>query len=279
MIDLSVIVPLFGFQPQREEALKNLLRACEAQDLKQRGGPDNELTEDKAFEVIVVEQSCDWKYHDFESKPWLKHIKLPSLPGNQFNKSWCMNVGAKTANTDSLVYLDVDMIFDKGYFWKIRNYRNDQKFFLCWSFIISMPGKDMPVAKLITRDIMTAGGAFFIDRKFFWLAGGMNENYYGYGGEDNDLWVRVNLLLGEKGRFNISSMPYALGHWYHDWAAPSPERFYHLNRTVQFPDAVMKKLRDIVKQVGNPVGPTPLDVSDLKLVDAGIEEKGGKGII
>lgn len=273
---LSVIVPLYGFQPQRDVALQNLLTAIDAQDLRVCDA-NNDPTEVKDFEVIVVEQRSD-DVHTLPTRPHLKHITLPAQKEG-FNKSWCMNVGAKAAGCDHLVFLDVDMVFGTAFFSKINYFINNLKFFTCWSYIVSMPGKDMPVAKIITRDIMTAGGAFFINRKFYWNAGGMNENYYGYGGEDNDLWVRVNPLLGEKGRFNVVSMPYALGHTYHDWAAPSPDRFFHLNRTVQFVDEVTKRLRGITDKVGNPAHPTRIDVSDLKLPEAGIEEKGGKGLV
>lgn len=275
MIELSIIIPLYGFQPQREAALNNLLIAIDAQDMRvvdKNGNP----TEEKRFEVIFVEQTSSGT-HRFPVKPYLKHVILPEQEKG-FNKSWAMNVGAKQASTDYLVFLDVDMIFDKSYFDKINRFKTPGiSYFTCWQYIVSMPGKDLPVAKLITKDILTAGGAFYIDRKFFWSTGGMNENYFGYGGEDNDLWVRANRILGDKTKHNIPSMPYALGHWYHDWAVPSPDRFYPLNRTNQHTNEVIQRLKAV--SLGNPQGPTLIDISDLVLIEAGLESgKQGKGL-
>lgn len=276
-IQLSVIVPLYGFQKQRDAAFQSLLTAIDAQDARVVDGGGNP-TEAKRFEVIVVEQKSPNSpaSHNIPSKPYLKHLVLPDQ-AKGFNKSWCMNAAAKQAQCDTLMFLDVDMVFDKTYFDKIIRFKNPNvKYFTCWQYIVSMPGKDMPVAKIITKDILTAGGAFCIEKKFFWDAGGMNENYFGYGGEDNDLWVRVNRLLGDKSKHNIPSLPYALGHHYHDWAEPSPDRFYPLNRTNQHTATVMAKLK--AAQLGNPNGPTLIELSDIVLAEAGLEEKHGKGL-
>ena len=70
----------------------------------------------------------------------------------------------------------------------------------------------------------------------------MNENYYGYGGEDNDLWFRANRRLGESAKHNVTAMPYVLAHSYHDWSQPSEERFAILNRTLQNPGDVESRL-------------------------------------
>jgi predicted glycosyltransferase involved in capsule biosynthesis len=277
-IQLSVIVPLYGFQKQREAALQSLLVAIDAQDARvvdAAGHP----TEEKRFEVIIVEQKSPGKsgpvWHNFDEKPYLKHIVLP-MQEKGFNKSWCMNVAAKKASCEILMFLDVDMVFDKTYFDKIMRHKSCKRYFTCWQYIVSMPGKDMPVAKIITKDILTAGGAFCVERGFFWDAGGMNENYFGYGGEDNDLWVRVNRLLGDRTKHNVDFLPYALGHHYHDWAEPSPDRFYPLNRTNQHTATVMAKLK--AAPLGNPDGPTLIDLSDIVLAEAGLEEKHGKGL-
>lgn len=271
-IELSVVIPLYGFQPQREKALKNILASIEEQDMKLV--VNDVLTSEKRFETIVVEQASP-ESHQLPNRSYLKHIVLPAQEKG-FNKSWCMNVAAKAAVTDHLVFLDADMIFDKTYFDKINRFKGNHNYFTCWQYIVSMPGKDQPVAKIITRDILTSGGAFFINKRFFWDAGGMNENYFGYGGEDNDLWVRVNRLFGVRTKDNTLAMPYALGHWYHDWAAPSPDRFYPLNRTNQHTAEITKRLK--AAPLGNPAAPTLIQLDDLVLSEAGMEQKGGKGL-
>ncbi len=276
-MQLSVIVPLHGFNPQREQAVQMLLNNLAAQDLRTLDTSGNP-TEDKDFEVIVVEQECDQGFHSLPDHKWLKHIRLPKQ--RAFNKSWCMNVAANAAQTKTLVFLDVDMLFGKNFLSKILYFKRSDAglfYFTCWSYICFLPGKDEPVLRVVDPSIFTAGGAFCTDKTFFWTAGGMNENYFGYGGEDNDLWVRVNARLGKKTQVNIPHMPYALVHWYHDWSQPSEERFYHLNRTVEQPEAVIAKLRQA--GLGNPSGPIAVDVSDIKLKNSGLDTKEGKGLV
>jgi hypothetical protein len=189
-----------------------------------------------------------------------------------------MNVGARAAKFGRLVFLDVDMMFGNNYFSTILQYvqSNEPKFLLCWTYLTFMPGKDEPIPRQVDRNILTAGGAFYMPRDFFWEVGGMNENYFGYGGEDNDLWVRANRHLGVAQHDNISILPYALVHGYHDWAEPAPGRFGPLNRTLHYPEIIEERLR--AKTLGSEVGPQPIDISDLVLNEPGLEE-GGRGLL
>ncbi len=257
-VALSVIIPLYGFQYQREDALQNLFNQLDDQDL---------IIDDsgnKNFEVIFVEQTCEQGVHsNIPHKPYIKHITLPAQT-NGFNKSWCMNVAANQASTDDLVFLDVDMIFDSTYFSRINAHKSSLRYFTCWSYIIQQPGKDNPAARVVfTERTHTAGGCFFTKRSFYWEVGGMNENYFGYGGEDNDMWIRVNRRLGPYNRPNITYMDFTLEHWYHDWAAPSPDRLDILGRTNRHSNEVTKRLK--ATQLGKPEGPTTIDVSDLSI--------------
>jgi predicted glycosyltransferase involved in capsule biosynthesis len=269
---ISIIVPLHGFNETREGALGELWKNILAQDIDD-------------YEVLIVEQCSGERAHFFEEgndygdpNPNVRHILLADQEKG-FNKSWCMNVGAREAKNDRLIFLDVDMMFGKSFFWKIREFALtwDLKFFLCWAYIAFLPGKDEPVIRIVDQSILTAGGAFYIDREYFWNIGGMDENYFGYGGEDNDLWIRVNRTLGDIGVNNVSVMPYALVHRYHDWSEPSPERFYFLNRTLQYPDIAVERLK--AASLGNVSGPCVVDFSDLELKEPGIENKEGRGLL
>lgn len=266
MDNLSVIVPLHGFAHDREQALDILVETVKAQDLAD-------------FEIIVVEQMDGDSRHSFLNltPPYINHITLPAQ-SRGFNKSWCMNVAAKKAKFGRLVFLDVDMMFGKNYFSTILQYAqsNEPKFLLCWTYITFMPGKDEPIPRQVDRNILTAGGAFYIPHDFFWSIGGMNENYFGYGGEDNDLWLRANRKMGESAHDNISILPYALVHKYHDWAEPSPSRFHPLNRTLHFPEIIEGRLLEV--KLGNPSGPTEIEIGDLNLTEPGLEE-GGRGLL
>lgn len=273
MPQLSVIVPLYGFDPNREQALQMCLKSLEAQDL--HGVVDGVRTENKDFEAIIVEQECDKGFHDIPAARHLTHIKLPAQ--RAFNKSWCMNVAARATNSDSLFFVDVDMMFGKSYLSKVAYFKGNKKFFIGWQFITFLPGKDEPIIRTVDPSILTAGGAFFVDKTFFWEMGGMNEGFFGYGGEDNDFWVRANLALGARGQMNVPAMPYALVHWYHDWAVPSPERFFWLDRTAQQPAKMIQKLRRY--NLGQREGPVSIDVSDIPVEGPTMESKDGKGLL
>lgn len=65
-------------------------------------------------------------------------------------------------------------------------------------------------------------------------------------------------------------------HTYHDDSEPSPERFYHLDRTIKHPEEVISRLKST--KLGNLNHPTKVNVSDLK-VDISINDTKSKGII
>ena len=278
---LSAIIPIFGFDPNRETALKMMIQSCIEQDLFEYDA-NSQPTGNKNYEVIIVEQNetREPRRRNYLEAlpPYIKHIRL-DYQEKGFNKAWCMNVGAREAKCNTLVYLDADTLFDKNFFERIAKFSESKRldFFLCWQYIMGMPGKDAPLPRLIETTLLTAGGAFCVQKEFFWSIGGMCENYFGYGGEDNDFWCRANHKLGKTSENNIQNMPYALLHWYHDWAKPSDERYYFLNRTVEHTEEVMSRLR--TKKLGNIRQPTLIDFSGLDLANAGIEKSYSKGIV
>lgn len=264
---LTAIVPIYGFDSNRVEALKHLVNSILEQDLVEYD-ENSQPTKNKNYEVIFIEQNCHpnnnpIKRHYLHNLP--ENCKWIVLPYQEkgFNKAWCMNVAARKASCNELLFLDADTLFDKNYFERIANFheQNNYKFFLGWKFIIGMPGKDAPTARIIETTILTAGGSFFIDRHFYWDIGGMCENYYGYGGEDNDFWLRANYTLGDREKNNIPNMDYALLHWYHDWAVPSPDRHYFLNRTKDHTQIIISRLKQMT--LGSPLKPKEILFSDL----------------
>lgn len=276
---LSVIIPYCNKDKSRIPALNVTLDCLKAQDFMIVDS-DNNPTKDRNFEVIFIEQAYKSDYEPVDDRGIAdKHIVIPHE--GEFNKSWLMNIGAREASTHILVYIDADMIFGKEYLyfvnlWRMNTHPNP-RFFVGWDWIIKLPGKDEPIARMVRTTALTAGGCFWVDKEFFWEVGGMNENYFGYGGEDNDFWIRANCIMGRKNLKNVLNAPYPMAHTYHDSAIPSPERFYPLNRTIQHPDKVVERLK--TTNLGNPKGPTKIKISDLILKESGIEDgKDAKGI-
>jgi predicted glycosyltransferase involved in capsule biosynthesis len=282
MKKMTVIVPFSNQNTGRLESLNHLLNVIDKQDLRVLDGNGNP-TSQRDWEFILVEQIIGDNYTKLDSKGIPdKHIVIRN--DQAFNKSWCMNIGAKHANTDWLVFCDADTLFGKEYLYKVNLWRHktipNDPFFIGWNTLMKLPGKDEPVARTLDPTAaLTAGGVFWIKKDFFWKVGGMNENYFGYGGEDNDFWIRVNTDLGSQNLINVRCSPYAIVHMYHDDAVPSPERFYHLDRVHQYPKEITRRLVNRKESLGNLESPTTFDISDLKLKDLSLSDPNSKGIV
>jgi len=193
--------------PQRDEATTKLINCFLAQRFRK-------------FELIVVEFAKDgigkFPYG------WIvdKHIILQD--DRPFNKSWLMNVGARVATTNNLIFHDADVLFGKDYLEKINEFRKTHVLFSGWSSFRCMPGRDNPHMRIhVPRTISCLIGAWFCNKDYYWNTfGGYNEDYFGYGREDSDIWHRATYLLD-----GIPVMDYPLVHYYHNWhpdSGPNP---------------------------------------------------------
>jgi glycosyltransferase involved in cell wall biosynthesis len=278
---MSIIVPYSNQDPRREEGLNHLFNSIDKQDL--RVVVNNKATEQRDWEFIFVEHDTGGDYKRFDARGIPdQHIILKYE--SKYNKAWCMNVAARHSRTDWLVFCDADMLFGKEYLYKVNLWRTKtiprDPFFIGWDSLMKLPGKSEHIARTLDPTAaLTAGGIFWVHKNFFWQVGGMNENYFGYGGEDNDFWIRVNVTLGGASTINVRRAPYALVHSYHDDAEPSPERFYHLDRVHQHPQEIIKKLKSVDHLLGNTSTPTKVSVDDLLLSKPGIQDPNSKGIV
>ncbi len=250
-IELSVIIPYTYGEELREKALKKVLDCISVQTFKN-------------FELILVEQLIKTYDHDSPSfgiyTDTMSRIKLIDPKGRKFNKSWCINVAADIAKSDKLIIIDADMLFGKDYFEKIMRYSKVcPNFFSGYNWITCLPGPDNPVTRVREYNSVAAtGGAWFINRKIFDIVGRMNENYFGYGGEDNDMWERVKHVLN-----HMPGIAYPLTHQYHHWhqktgVNPLNEERLHIFRKTQ---TKVERVIEILSNShsGNPHMPTTTD--------------------
>ena len=181
------------------------------------------------FEVIAVEQtiiSLDNK-HSFPYKHLVdKYILLKDPKQRPFNKSWVMNVGARQSRSNNLLFIDADILFESDFLQKINNTIPYFKLFKCWSQYDCMPGQDNPYKRIHTqKTISCLIGVWYCEKNYYFnVLGGYNENYFGYGREDNDIWARGNYLLKE-----IHCMNYTLSHYYHHWHPKEGANPYNAN--------------------------------------------------
>ena len=244
--------------PQRDEALLALMHCF-----------NNQTYSYSNWELIVVEHvrkeenKGQFPYKDLVDK----YIRI--VDDRPMNKSWIMNVGAREANYDHLIFHDADVLFGKNYLQEVANFIPEHKLFSGWSTFICMPGRDNPYMRIhVPKTIRCLIGAWGCEKDYYFhVFGGYNEDYFGYGREDSDIWHRATALLGK-----IPVMDYSLVHYYHNWhpdngANPLIREDKRANaileRVMANPDEIRKMLLQV--KIGNKEHPTLLHNMDYGL--------------
>lgn len=158
------------------------------------------------IECIVVEQSDrgDAKLHLPE---WVRYhytpVNDPKLP---YNRSWAFNEGAKIAEGKLLIFHDNDLLIPKDY---VRGcytvMQNGYEVINLKRFIFYLTEKhskktfereqlimDTPPEWIMQN--ATGGGSIAIKRHSFFEIGGFDEEFVGWGGEDDEFWERAQTL-------------------------------------------------------------------------------------
>lgn len=201
---LSIIVPITGEnRRQQADIFLHLLR-------------QQAFTN---YEVILVEQvnallggKCLGGpfYTDL---PVDQYIAIEQKNGeNHFNQPWMANVGARAAKGENFLFLDIDITFNPNYLEEIYAY--SKPFFIAHSHVTMLSQSSTEklrslrtVTDLGSLDgdhvesgaLKFAGFSVCAQRDFFWdCLGGYNENYLGWGGNDNDIAWRAKTILGEE---------------------------------------------------------------------------------
>lgn len=264
-LEFSIIIPWKSGNPLRETALINLLNNLSVQETP-------ESREPLIFELIMVQHVVPGE--SYRSMEQFVPLALRNhIPQNHyitlchpspFNKSWCMNVGAKQARYPHLVFMDADSLLGADFLRTIKYHiratippKNNIMF--CWNYLIKLPGKDEPISRHVRPDTtMAMGGIWYAKKEFFFgVFGGMNENYAGYGGEDNDAYERACFAMKVPAPVAI---PYALAHQYHDNEPPSSTvKLWERARA----NPGMVNLRLAQADLGKRESPTTINMADL----------------
>lgn len=264
-MEFSIVIAWKSGDPLREEAFKNLLNCLKVQTSLNKDEPI-------IFELVIVEQVTPKTTYKANKKikellpeefAGAKYIQL--LHDNaSFNKSWCYNVGAKSAYHENIIFMDADSLFGKDYIYTIRDHvknthENLNKIMVCWNTLICLPGRDNAIVRYVNPEVIcTLGGVWYAHKKYFFESlGGMNENYAEYGGEDNDIYQRALFVQ----KTPIAIIPYTLCHQYHHWEKPAKNADYLFNISLQNAHAITERLKST--DIGNKDHPTLIDMSDL----------------
>lgn len=225
--DVSIIIPFRGTArlPQLSCCLANL---C-AQD-------------DVALEIILVEQS--WE-------PLLAHTVPPGVrylhtrgptPDMPFNRSWAMNVGARHAQADCLIFHDGDLLVPTTYAATAREltrlgYHGARLARLIF-YLDQATSTPIQAGRTIPTDPVRIGevrancrATLVMERQAYWRIGGHDESFSGWGGEDDELLQRAATLRLYPGAF----LPFV-----HLWHPSQPEKHAGLTEREQFSTQQMK---------------------------------------
>lgn len=130
----------------------------------------------EGLQVIVVDDDCpelagEWVEQNYPSV----HVVRPPTPV-PFNLARARNLGATAVTSPWIVFMDADVLVRPA-FAKWLSQRRDPDCFYC---------NDRAVPEL--------SGSFVCATRSFKVAGGYDENFRGWGGEDSDLYRRMEYL-------------------------------------------------------------------------------------
>lgn len=157
------------------------------------------------LECIVVEQSPRPEIR--EGIPaWVRYAHQAWPEERPFGRSHAFNFGAQLATTEILVFHDGDMLVPEDYVAGIVAaagkgfcFVNLKRFVFYLDeastsriFEAGWPPRE-PAFEAVTQNLL-AGGSVAATRAGFEAIGGFDEDYLGWGGEDDDLWDRAQTL-------------------------------------------------------------------------------------
>lgn len=159
-----------------------------------------------SLECIVIEQDSSPKIEAYLPS-WVRYIFQESNGGKEgYNRSAAFNLGAKNSNGELLLLHDNDMLVPALYCHDILKLAHEGYEVLnAKRFVFYLNRRDtrMVISSIKNLVLCTplhvvqnleAGGSMAITRESYIRIGGMDENFVGWGGEDNELWKRCTIL-------------------------------------------------------------------------------------
>ena len=199
-------------------------------------------------EMIIVEQ-------DTHSK--IGHLNLPgrhifTKTNMPFNRSWGFNVGVRNANSDIVVLTDCDLIMDPYKFIEALNLVSQYECVSPYSSVVDLtaqesmnqlhdilsvnrPGR----GETDNQKINICGGMTIFRKDAFLRIGGYNEDFIGWGGEDDYQAIKVKSLL------TWHELQGRCYHLFHDRNAPDSKWYSRNLQLLQKLSAMSKE--DMVK--------------------------------
>jgi len=152
-------------------------------------------------ECIVVEQDTVPRVRD-SLPPWVRYVHTPPPdPDMPYARSWAFNVAAEQARAPILIFHDNDILLPataaSAMVGRIQAGAEvvDMKRFIFYMVPLES-GLEQALQAGIAPEVewvienSTGGGSLAITREAFHSIGGFDEQFIGWGGEDNEFWDR-----------------------------------------------------------------------------------------
>jgi hypothetical protein len=154
--------------------------------------------ENSSFECIVVEQDETPVVRD-QLPAWVNYVHTPPpKAGMLYNRSLAFNEAARRARGEVLILHDNDMLVPVCYAEKsVRSHQDGYEVAQLKRFIFyldrvssqHMTGLGNGRNERVIENLC-GGGSIAISRSVYWDLGGMDEDFIGWGGEDEEFWDR-----------------------------------------------------------------------------------------
>ena len=178
----------------------------------------------QGMEIILVEQDKESKISELNLR--LKHIFIKSdMP---FNKSWAFNVATRYVKTPIVIFGDSDLIMNPNAFIDAANMLNSYDVVNPYNSVIDLNPQesmmDLNSVLQINRigrgdavddiqKVPLCGGIIMFRKDKLQEIGGWNEDFMGWGAEDDFESLKVKMML------NHVTLPNKCYHFHHDKAA------------------------------------------------------------
>jgi len=160
----------------------------------------------KLYEIVVVDDQSSTDFGEKLCKEMeIKYIRQ-EYPTKEFRAGQARNKGWKELDSEYILFVDGDILLDKEYVEKALTYLNNNPGdMISGDVIMSIPVSEIEKKKvgdlflkkvsenLEIRDLhwdFLGSNQFVISRKIMKKYGGFDENYYGWGEEDTELFYR-----------------------------------------------------------------------------------------
>lgn len=224
---ISVIV---GFRNRETERVINFLNSFYSQSFKK-------------YELIFCDYGSDIHSREeveriAKSYDFVNYIYCDTR-GQFWNRSHALNIGAKYAKFDNLLFADIDLIFSDQILSKLK-VLDTEKYFYTFQCFYSNHRFDNYLFDdyLIQHSKINYVGLCFLSKNLWMLVGGYDEYFMYWGAEDDDFYRKLTMKGIENVLLDIQDYP--IIHQWHEvqkMAEPTPwylDMVYRLYSFVNF---------------------------------------------